>query len=202
MILATAAFAAVAIMAGSGNSGTAWVPPGQAITANVSVSGTYEGIPHVCIHNPGPDAVRTAFNQIRSDHGTQSLGNRYIRAGGTSCQSGRWINVDGARYSLGVVDQRNGGRGSVSFSVSSGLLKVRPTGMVSAVQAAAGGLVADGDWGWLTEHRLQYIRTYWRLMPRTVARVQFALGVGADSVWGNNTEDAFWRLRNASYLLF
>lgn len=198
MILATAAIAA-ALMGGSGNTGTVWLPPGQAVTMRVTVSGTYEGVPRACIHNPGPIDVRTAYNRIRSDRGTQSRPAHVIWPGQTYCWTGRWVNVDGATWSVGLVNQATAAHNATTIRLTSGYLPVRATGMVSRVQAAAGGLAADGDWGPLTDARLAYIHSHARIMPGTVARVQAALGVTADGVWGNHTQDAFMLLRNASY---
>jgi hypothetical protein len=168
----------------------------QYVTVSFRVASKYAGTPRARIYNNGPHAIRVVTLKVNgmSDRG------RYLRPGQYQTLARGWVNVAGetAVATFAVVDQANGIPGRATLRLGGGLAPVRPTGLVAAVQAAAGGLAADGDYGPLTSARLQYIRAHCWALPGTVARLQGAYGITADGIWGGQTEDAYERLRNAA----
>lgn len=169
----------------------------QAVTVSFRVNSHYAGTPHACIHNNGPDAIKVVTLKVNrmSDRG------KYLRVGRSQCLTRGWVTVNGqtAVARFGATDQKTGAPGTATLRLGGGLAPVRATSTVASVQAAAGGLAVDGDYGPLTDARLRYIVAHWRSMPGTVARVQRALGVAADGVVGPQTRDALMLLRNATY---
>lgn len=195
-VVAVVGAPARAAVAGVSSSGTIWLGM-QAVTVTLRVASKYSGVPHACVSNAGPHAVAVvtlAVNGV-SDRG------RVLPAGGVQCLSRTWVKVAGAVATarFGVVDQANGIPGSKTLRVGGGYEPVRPTTIVAGVQLAAGQLAADGDYGPLTDARLNYIATHWRGMTGTLARVQRALGVAADGVYGPQTQGALEQLRNAAF---
>jgi hypothetical protein len=168
----------------------------QYVSVSFRVGSKYAGTPHATIYNNGPHAVRVVTLSV---NGMSDAG-RYLRPGQSQTLARGWVTVAGAtataRYA--VVDQANGIPGRATLHLGGGFAPVRPTSIVANVQAAAGGLAADGDYGPLTNARLKYIRANWRALPGTVARVQAAYGVGADGIWGPRTEGAYELLRNSA----
>lgn len=193
-----AALALAGIAALTGNTGTLWVGP-QAVTVSVAVTSSYAGMPRACVRNNGPDPIRVVTLKVTDATHTLTARGRTLKAGQTQCLTRGRIRVAGAYVTAAAVDQRTGGHGRAELLVRNRLEPVRPVSLVARVQAAAGHLAADGDYGPLTSARLKHIRANWRSMPATVARVQRAYGVTPDGIWGARTEDAYELLRNAAY---
>lgn len=192
-VAVTAARASAAVT-GVSSSGTIWLGM-QAVTVTLRVASKYSGTPRACVHNSGPHAIKVAVLQV---NGVTDEG-RLLRAGGSQCLHRGWVTVAGATATarFGVTDQVNGVPGSATLRVGGGYAPVRPTSIVAAVQLAAGRLAADGDLGPLTRARVDSVLNHGP--ASTVARVQRALGVGADGITGPVTRDAWMQLVNAAY---
>lgn len=169
----------------------------QPVTVAFWVNSTYAGTPHARIHNNGPHPIRVA---VLSVNGMSDAG-RYLSPGHSQTLARGWVTVAGhtntARY--GVVDQATGRYGTTTLTLGGGYAPVLHTSMVANVQAAAGGLAADGGYGPLTDARLRYIRSHWQALPWTVASVQRAYGVSGDGIWGGQTENAYQQLRASMF---
>jgi hypothetical protein len=195
--------------AASTGSGTLWLGMQPVTVTATAPRGT--GTPRACVTNHGPHAIETTGLYVLDGGRTiTSAKGRYLRAGARQCITWGTVRTAHARFSVGAVDQTSGipGNTVVRFRATGRahrpaqprhLQPVTPFYITAAVQRAAGGLRVDGDYGPLTDGRLRFIRAHARSMPSTVARVQRALGVGADGVWGPRTDDAFMLLHNAAY---
>lgn len=183
-------------VAGVSSSGTIWLGM-QAVTVTFRVASKYSGVPRACVHNAGPHAIAVVALNV---NGMTDSG-RVLRPGSSQCLHRGWVKVAGstATARFGVVDQVDGIPGAATLRVGGGYEPVRATTIVAAVQLAAGQLAADGDYGPLTNARLNYITAHWRAMPGTLARVQRALGVAADGIYGPQTQGALEQLRNSAY---
>jgi hypothetical protein len=179
---------------GVSSSGTIWLGM-QAVSVSLHVPSAYSGRPHACITNNGPHAVKVVVLKVNgmSDRG------RLLKAGASQCLDRGWVSVNGRTVTarFGVVDQANGVPGAKTLKVGGGYERVLHTGNVAAVQAAAGGLVVDGDLGPLTRARVDHVLSHGP--SSRIARVQGALGVAADGVAGPVTREAWTQLVNSSF---